>query len=307
MEALEPSSADPLPPASGLSAPPPVPISFSSRPPVKDPTSTIPSTHSAAAASSTTHQPRSGIVSPVDDPVTSVTTTAAVPKEKENSSPRDASTPTPPSNKWPSLRSTTTTTTRMLPPTANAALAKPLVPLSERRSHQRKPTPRSFKDSDSDHQGSLPRWDITPDGGSAGREGRQFTVANVGNNGRIYLRPTVRPAYQRCPQPQFVFPITPPSTAGLDTLPHSKPVEYESSELHISQFTPTPEATPFDSNQAYFEADPRDPLRSVKHRRALSDSTVHEVSAAKDSDPGVFKIVISKPGEEHRPRTMEDF
>jgi hypothetical protein len=30
--------------------------------------------------------------------------------------------------------------------------------------------------------------DITPDGGSAGREGRQFTVANVGNNGRIYLR-----------------------------------------------------------------------------------------------------------------------
>lgn len=32
------------------------------------------------------------------------------------------------------------------------------------------------------------RIDITPDGGSAGREGRQFTVANVGNNGRIYLR-----------------------------------------------------------------------------------------------------------------------
>jgi len=32
------------------------------------------------------------------------------------------------------------------------------------------------------------RIDITPDGGSAGREGRQFTVGNVGNNGRIYLR-----------------------------------------------------------------------------------------------------------------------
>lgn len=32
------------------------------------------------------------------------------------------------------------------------------------------------------------KTDITPDGGSAGREGRQFTVANVGNNGRIYLR-----------------------------------------------------------------------------------------------------------------------
>jgi hypothetical protein len=36
--------------------------------------------------------------------------------------------------------------------------------------------------------GTERRIDITPDGGSAGREGRQFTVANVGNNGRIYLR-----------------------------------------------------------------------------------------------------------------------
>lgn len=30
--------------------------------------------------------------------------------------------------------------------------------------------------------------EVTPDGGSGGREGRQFTVAKVGNNGRIYLR-----------------------------------------------------------------------------------------------------------------------
>lgn len=29
---------------------------------------------------------------------------------------------------------------------------------------------------------------IVPDGLSGGREGRQFTVANVGNNGMIYLR-----------------------------------------------------------------------------------------------------------------------
>lgn len=35
--------------------------------------------------------------------------------------------------------------------------------------------------------------DIVPDGGSAGREGRQFTVANVGNNGRIYLRYVILP------------------------------------------------------------------------------------------------------------------
>lgn len=32
------------------------------------------------------------------------------------------------------------------------------------------------------------RIDVTSDGCSASREGRQFRVANVGNNGRIYLR-----------------------------------------------------------------------------------------------------------------------
>lgn len=32
------------------------------------------------------------------------------------------------------------------------------------------------------------KYEVAPDGGSAGREGRQFTVAKVGNNGKIYLR-----------------------------------------------------------------------------------------------------------------------
>ena len=30
--------------------------------------------------------------------------------------------------------------------------------------------------------------DVGPDGTTGAREGRQFTVANVGNNGKIYLR-----------------------------------------------------------------------------------------------------------------------
>jgi hypothetical protein len=46
--------------------------------------------------------------------------------------------------------------------------------------------------------------DITPDGGSAGREGRHFTVANVGNNGRIYLR--------------YVRPDTPANAAGMPSV-----------------------------------------------------------------------------------------
>lgn len=59
----------------------------------------------------------------------------------------------------------------------------PLLPVTERKSQEEKAASRRpRKNSDND------KWDITPDGGSAGREGRQFTVANVGNNGRIYLR-----------------------------------------------------------------------------------------------------------------------
>ncbi|KAF5665369.1 LTE1 GDP GTP exchange factor [Fusarium heterosporum] len=284
MEALEPSSVDPLTPASGLSAMHPVPSPLPVATTIKDPTST-----------KTKDQLRSRSGSGV---VAAPTAIVAALRKKENTSP-SISAP----SKWPSVRSTTTA--RMH---TSTTVAKPLVPLSERRIHQKKTTTRSLKDSDSnaDNQGSLARWEIAPDGGSAGREGRQFAVANVGNNGRIYLRPTVRPAYQRCPQPQFVFPITPPSTAGLDTISHIKQSQDETSELHISQWTPTPEPSPY-HGKTYFDRGPQYPLRPVKHRRALSDSTVHEVTVAKDSEPGAFKIVISKPLEEYRPRTMEDF
>jgi hypothetical protein len=58
---------------------------------------------------------------------------------------------------------------------------KPLLPLTERQSHEENLGRRRGKKDSRDE-------DITPDGGSAGREGRQFAVANVGNNGRIYLR-----------------------------------------------------------------------------------------------------------------------
>lgn len=61
--------------------------------------------------------------------------------------------------------------------------AKPLLPAAERRSGgEDGKIAKGRKEVDSE------KWDITPDGGSAGREGRQFTVSNVGNNGKIYLR-----------------------------------------------------------------------------------------------------------------------
>ena len=42
------------------------------------------------------------------------------------------------------------------------------------------------------------------------------------------------------------------------------------------------------------------------HRRALSDSTIQDARAENESDAGAFKIVISKPGDDQRPKTTED-
>lgn len=73
-------------------------------------------------------------------------------------------------------------TVKLYSPTVTQS--SPLLPLTERRSQEDKPSnqkPGKISNDDS-------RVDITPDGGSAGREGRQFAVWNVGNNGRIYLR-----------------------------------------------------------------------------------------------------------------------
>ncbi|KAL0940323.1 RasGEF domain-containing protein [Colletotrichum truncatum] len=188
--------------------------------------------------------------------------------------------------------------------------SKPLVPVTEKKSEEwnQSPARRLRADSSADDN----KFDITPDGGSAGREGRQFTVANVGNNGRIYLRPTVRPANQRFPQPNFVFPITPPGTAGLDALTE-KPRQQDTSDLHLSEWTATPPtpATPAtaatpptaSSNKHYFSSRAS---RPSQHRRAHSDSTAHDGATSRNSEAEGFKIVISRPGEEKRSKTTED-
>ncbi|KAK3387546.1 hypothetical protein B0H63DRAFT_159669 [Podospora didyma] len=186
-----------------------------------------------------------------------------------------------------------------------SAPQKSLLPVTERKSQEDNlnglSARRTKKGSQEDD-----KWELTPDGGSAGREGRQFAVANVGNNGRIYLRPTIRPANQRYPQPHFVFPMTPPGTASLDALSPDKRHEVEdSTHFQDSQWAPghVP-STPTSPRHEHLG----DKLIKgrVRHRRALSDSTVPETSIARESEPGGFKIVITHPGDEQRPKTVED-
>lgn len=88
---------------------------------------------------------------------------------------------TPAAATVPTTRTTPFQQTRGSTPT-RASKTTPLLPTSERKPSQNALIARARANSE------LDRWDITPDGGSAGREGRRFAVSNVGNNGRIYLR-----------------------------------------------------------------------------------------------------------------------
>lgn len=96
--------------------------------------------------------------------------------------------------------------------------------------------------------------------------------------------------------------MTPPSTAGLDTLAaDSKQNEPPNSEAG-SSWEPT--AAP--SLATHLRQLSSAGLQS--RRRALSDSTVQGApsSVVRELDDGAFKVVISKPVEETRPKTMED-
>ncbi|KAG5980306.1 hypothetical protein E4U55_004171 [Claviceps digitariae] len=210
------------------------------------------------------------------------------------------------------------TTTRWISKTltrAPSAASKPLLPLSEsrHRSENRDTAPRSENDTDA--------VEIAPDGSSAGREGRQFTVSNVGNNGRIYLRPSVRPAHQRYPQPNFTFPVTPPSTAVMDSWSQSNRAKLldsnsttnnkkgkDGASFQTSPWTPTTSATPLAGNGGQLNAEAESLSRTRRHRRAMSDSSIHEASSTRNHDSHAFKIAISAAHDrgEHRPRTMDD-
>ncbi|KAF2402527.1 hypothetical protein EJ06DRAFT_491031 [Trichodelitschia bisporula] len=135
--------------------------------------------------------------------------------------------------------------------------------------------------------------------------GRQFTVGNIGNNGRIYLRPVIRPAAAAhraphdptSPTPPFHFSPPPNDTTTLapPTTPRRpRPVSSLARESTFSSTTRTARAP---------EPAPRDvpsspsPPRATTHIRAHSFSTVDEHTAPQRPTieaPGIFKVVIHR-------------
>ncbi|KAF2969459.1 hypothetical protein GQX73_g4155 [Xylaria multiplex] len=184
--------------------------------------------------------------------------------------------------------------------TSPIASSKHLLAASEHRSGEQSGS-KINKSLDSE------KWSPSVETSADGREARHFTVANVGNNGQIFLRPIIRPDNQRYPQPPVVFPITPPSTAGLDALTPQKTQYVSIGDLNSSQWTPTPMTDPPSPTgmlkNAYFDSR----RATTRHRRAVSDSTAQDVTTGSEANgAGVFKVVISKPQNEVKSKTVED-
>jgi hypothetical protein len=121
-------------------------------------------------------------------------------------------------------------------------------------------------------------------------------------------RPTVRPAHQRYPQPPFVFPITPPNTAGLETLIKRNEEEDASQRGSLWTAARSPPPTPLRrAADQYFSSSKACSQPQTRHRRAHSYSTVDDHHAPiQDSDYGAFKVIIERPGTEGRPKTAEE-
>ncbi|KAI0518144.1 hypothetical protein F5B22DRAFT_654057 [Xylaria bambusicola] len=184
--------------------------------------------------------------------------------------------------------------------TSPVASARPLLPLGERRLGEQGGG-KVKKSLESE------KWSPSVDGIAVGREGRHFTVANVDNNGQIFLRPAIRPDNHRYPQPPVTYPITPPSTAGLETFTPLNAQYAGVGDLRSSQWTPTPMTGSPSPNgipkTAYFDFG----TSTTRHRRAVSDSTAHDVTPGSEATgAGVFKVVISKPQNEAKSKTAED-
>ncbi|KAI1819176.1 hypothetical protein F4861DRAFT_160053 [Xylaria intraflava] len=189
---------------------------------------------------------------------------------------------------WPGLRSSPTDGSKPTFPTRKLSSGSLL---------------RNRTDQSSDSERRAP----SVDGSAVGREGRHFTVANVGNNGQIFLRPAVRRDHQIFPQLPVALPITPPSTESLHAFTFEEVQPLAVGELNGSLWTPTPMTDPPSPNgipkSAYFDLRPP----ATQRRRAVSASTAQDVTGGLETtDADIFKVVISKPRNEARSKTAED-
>ncbi|CAO1600593.1 hypothetical protein XANCAGTX0491_004277 [Xanthoria calcicola] len=141
------------------------------------------------------------------------------------------------------------------------------------------------------------------DNTSAGREGRQFTVANVGNNGRLYLRPTANPGNQKLLTPQKGPSYDADDAQGAsDVRSKLEPSEQPQSSVWLDTQTSTGRAR---STGRAPQASDSAARESLRRSRTVSMSTIDGHTGKGGAKASGFKIVIDHtsvpPGNIERP------
>ncbi|KAI4290638.1 MAG: hypothetical protein L6R35_000072 [Caloplaca aegaea] len=168
--------------------------------------------------------------------------------------------------------------------------------LERKQSRGRQPSLRHVKNSTEvlrQRSAKRENQSVALDSISAGREGRNFTVANVGNNGKIYLRPTPKSANQT-PQPTQNALSQRASNASVQSnmkLRKDAPTQVQSSVWSETQTSRTPTGRARSIGRSTEKTAPtvRDPLR---RSRTVSMSTVDTQIDITRSKTGDFKIAI---------------
>lgn len=131
------------------------------------------------------------------------------------------------------------------------------------------------------------------DNQTGGREGRQFTVANVGNNGKIYLRPSTKSTNQPPQAPHHAFPQGPTDSSPESNLKSKSTgqIQVQSSVWSDTQTSkaPTRRARSIGRTTEKSTSTARESLR---RSRTVSMSTVDTQMEIRRSKAGDFKIVI---------------
>ncbi|KAL8656526.1 MAG: hypothetical protein Q9226_002640 [Calogaya cf. arnoldii] len=178
--------------------------------------------------------------------------------------------------------------------------------LQRKASRGRQPSLRHVKNSTEVlRQRSVKRaanQDGIVDNTSAGREGRQFTVANVGNNGKIYLRPIAKPVNQKISAPHQDL-----SHDEVASGVRSKPGDsnqLQSSVWSDTQTSRTPTGRARSTGRAP-QAPDSTAREALRRSRTVSMSTIDGQTGKGRAKASGFKIVIDQanmpPGNIERP------
>lgn len=125
-------------------------------------------------------------------------------------------------------------------------------------------------------------------------------------NASIRCRPSVRHGNQRNPPPAFNFPVTPPGTAGLLAVDQGKASPSTTPNPASTQWSGTPKQSPALGGKSKF-AELRNLARPARHRRAMSDSTIHDAATSRgEVEPSKPSTPIPDDRNTNRPRTMDD-